>query len=61
MVVAGDLAANDTAGDEPDPWNNLFNKAGIEVIPVLRGLEELDGWANIYVQHLKDAITDKGF
>lgn len=61
MVVAGDHAANDMVGDEPDSWKNMFKNAGIEVIPVLRGLGELDGWANIYVQHLKDAITDKGF
>ncbi len=61
MVVAGDHAANDMVGDEPDSWKNMFKNAGIEVILVLRGLGELDGWANIYVQHLKDAITDKGF
>jgi sirohydrochlorin cobaltochelatase len=52
MVVAGDHAANDMAGDEPDSWKNMFNKAGIEVIPVLRGPGELGGWADIYVQHL---------
>ena len=61
MVVAGDHAANDMAGDEPDSWKNMFEKAGIEVIPVLRGLGELDGWANIYVQHLKEAMADNGF
>ena len=61
MVVAGDHAANDMAGDEPDSWKNMFKRAGIEVIPVLRGLGELDSWANIYVQHLKEAMADNGF
>ena len=61
MVVAGDHAANDMAGDEPDSWKNMFKRAGIEVIPVLRGLGELDSWANIYVQHLKEAMADNEF
>jgi len=49
------------AGNEPDSWKNMFNRAGIEVIPVLRGLGELDSWANIYVQHLKEAMADNEF
>jgi sirohydrochlorin cobaltochelatase len=61
MVVAGDHAANDMAGDEPDSWKNMFEKAGIEVLPVLRGLGELDGWADLYVRHLKEAMADNGF
>ena len=61
MVVAGDHAANDMAGDEPDSWKNIFEKAGIEVIPVLRGLGELDDWADLYVRHLKEAMSDNGF
>ena len=46
---------------EPDSWKNMFKRAGIEVIPVLRGLGELDSWANIYVQHLKEAMADNEF
>ncbi|MBT8341179.1 MAG: sirohydrochlorin cobaltochelatase [Desulfatitalea sp.] len=61
MVVAGDHAANDMAGDEADSWKNMFEKAGIEVMPVLRGLGELDGWADLYVRHLKEAMSDYGF
>jgi sirohydrochlorin cobaltochelatase len=61
MVVAGDHAANDMAGDEPDSWKNIFEKAGIEVIPVLRGLGELDDWADLYVRHLREAMSDNGF
>ena len=53
MVVAGDHAANDMVGDEPDSWKNMFKNAGIEVIPVLRGLGELDGRANIYCSILR--------
>jgi len=39
----------------------MFEKAGIEVIPILRGLGELNGWASIYVQHLKEAMVDNEF
>ena len=61
MVVAGDHAANDMAGDEEDSWKNRFEAAGITVTPVLRGLGEVDAWADIYVQHLKDAMAAGGF
>lgn len=61
MVVAGDHATNDMAGDEADSWKKRFEAAGILVTPVLRGLGEVDAWADIYVQHLKDAMADDGF
>ena len=55
MVVAGDHANNDMAGDEDDAWKVLLTKAGFKVTPELRGLGSLDGWAEIYVRHLRDA------
>jgi len=61
MVVAGDHAANDMAGDEEDSWKSIFEKAGIAVEPVLRGLGELDAWGDIYVQNLKDAMSGANF
>ncbi len=38
MVVAGDHANNDMAGDGEDSWVSKFKAAGFEVKPVLRGL-----------------------
>ncbi len=61
MVVAGDHASNDMAGDEKDSWKSLFESQGIAVVPVLRGLGDVDDWANIYVQHLKDAMATHHF
>jgi len=61
MIVAGDHATNDMAGDEPDSWKNLMEAAGIKVKPVIRGLGEVDAWVDIYVQHLKEAMADSGF
>jgi len=58
MVVAGDHANNDMAGEEDDSWKNKIKKLDIEVIPVLKGLGECEKWSNIYIQHIKDAIKD---
>ncbi len=61
MVVAGDHASNDMAGDEKDSWKSIFESNGIKAAPVLRGLGEIDAWANIYVHHLKDVMEANDF
>jgi sirohydrochlorin cobaltochelatase len=53
MIVAGDHARNDMAGDEPDSWASEFKAAGFTVATRLEGLGSLDSWADIYVEHLK--------
>jgi len=58
MVVAGDHANNDMAGEDDDSWRNEMKKLGIEVVPVLKGLGESGKWSDIYIQHIKDAIKD---
>ena len=60
MVVAGDHANNDMAGDEDDSWKSQIKKLGIRVVPVLHGLGEKPGWAKIYVSHIKDVAKDNG-
>lgn len=40
MLVAGDHAANDMAGDEDDSWKVILSKAGYKVTPVIEGLGE---------------------
>ncbi len=57
MVVAGDHASNDMAGDEDDSWKVMLTKAGYSVTTELRGLGSVDVWADIYVRHLKDAMA----
>ncbi len=61
MVVAGDHASNDMASNEEDSWKTIFESNGIRVVPVLRGLGEVDQWAEIYVQHLKEAMEINNF
>ncbi|MGN0977261.1 MAG: sirohydrochlorin cobaltochelatase, partial [Faecousia sp.] len=38
MIVAGDHANNDMAGDEEDSWKSIFEAAGFEVICQVNGL-----------------------
>ena len=56
MVVAGDHANNDMAGDEDDSWKSIFQKAGFEVECVLEGLGQDAAIQQIYVDHAKAAI-----
>ncbi len=57
MVVAGDHANNDMAGDEEDSWKTAFEAAGYEVECVLQGLGQYAGIQEMYVEHAGDAIS----
>ena len=57
MVVAGDHANNDMAGDEDDSWKSAFEREGFEVECLLRGLGENDAIRQIYVDHAQEAIN----
>lgn len=57
MIVAGDHARNDMAGDEDDSWVSIFKEHGFEVKTHLVGLGSNDSWADIYVEHLKALET----
>lgn len=56
MIVAGDHANNDMAGDEEDSWKTTFEAAGYEVVPLVRGLGEMEGIQELLVQHAKEAV-----
>lgn len=58
MVVAGDHAKNDMAGDEEDSWKNVFEGLGYEVKCVLKGIGELPSIRKIYVEHAKEQATE---
>ncbi|SCY85830.1 sirohydrochlorin cobaltochelatase [Desulfoluna spongiiphila] len=57
MVVAGDHARNDMAGDEDDAWKTVMEKMGVKVTCELKGLGENPEWAKIYAKHAVDAVT----
>ncbi len=56
MSVAGDHSVNDLVGDEDDSWKSMLTKAGVECVPVLKGLAEIDAFGQIWVDHLKTAM-----
>jgi len=57
MVVAGDHANNDMAGDESDTWKSKFLNENYKVTTVLEGLGQNWDIQQIYVQHVKDSIA----
>ena len=56
MVVAGDHANNDMAGDETDSWKSVMEKAGFEVECVIEGLGQIPAIQDIYVEHTRSAV-----
>lgn len=60
MVVAGDHANNDMAGDEEDSWKTAFADAGYEVECVLEGMGQNPAIRAIYVEHVRDAMASAG-
>lgn len=56
MIVAGDHANNDMAGDEEGSWKTAFEDAGYEVTCVVRGLGELEPIQQLFVEHAQAAV-----
>lgn len=56
MIVAGDHANNDMAGDDEDSWKSVFEGAGYEVTCLLNGIGELEAVQQIFVEHAQAAI-----
>ena len=56
MMVAGDHANNDMAGDEEGSWKTTFEDAGYDVTCLVRGLGELPAIQDIFVKHAQAAI-----
>ena len=57
MIVAGDHARNDMAGDDPDSWYSQFSSAGYQVESCLKGLGEYKGIREIFIRHVKEILT----
>ena len=62
MVVAGDHANNDMAGDDEDSWKSMFNASGAfeSVDCQIEGLGGIEAIQQIYVDHTKAAIEELG-
>lgn len=55
MLVAGDHAKNDMAGEE-DSWKSELEDAGYEVRVIMKGLGEFEGIRKIFTEHLEEEI-----
>jgi sirohydrochlorin cobaltochelatase len=56
MIVAGDHANNDMAGDEEDSWKSILTAEGFSVQTLIRGLGEYPALRSHIVQHVADAM-----
>ncbi len=56
MLVAGDHANNDMAGDEEDSWKIMLKKEGYAVDTYLHGLGELKEVQELFVEHAEAAM-----
>ncbi|WP_191013946.1 sirohydrochlorin cobaltochelatase [Treponema zioleckii] len=62
MVVAGDHANNDMAGDDDDSWKSMFTTKGkfAKIDCQIAGLGGIEEIQNLYVSHTKAAIEGEG-
>lgn len=62
MVVAGDHANNDMAGDDDDSWKSQFTASGNfdSIDTQIAGLGEIEAVQKLYVEHTKNAIESLG-
>nr|WP_029231693.1 sirohydrochlorin cobaltochelatase [Butyrivibrio sp. VCB2006] len=62
MVVAGDHANNDMAGDDEDTWKSMFTASGaFETVDCqIEGLGRIDEIKDLYVAHTTEAIGNVG-
>ncbi len=58
MVVAGDHANNDMAGDDEDSWKSMFEAAGLDVTCQIAGLGRIPTVQLQYIIHTGLAMAD---
>lgn len=62
MVVAGDHAKNDMAGDDEDSWKSMFEAAGaFETVDCqIEGLGRIEAIQDLYAAHTAAALANEG-
>jgi sirohydrochlorin cobaltochelatase len=58
LTVVGDHATNDLFGNEDDSWRQTFSKAGIQTIPVTRGLAAMPALVSLWADHTDIALAE---
>ena len=56
MLVAGDHASNDMAGDEDDAWKVMLKQQGYAVETHMQGLGELKAIQQLFIEHAEAAM-----
>lgn len=56
MVVAGDHANKDMAGEDETSWKRIFEAEGYEVLCLIEGMGQMPAIRDIYVDHAKAAL-----
>ena len=56
MLVAGDHANNDMAGDEEDSLKSVLTAAGYDVSCIVRGMGECPHFRELFLDHITDAV-----
>lgn len=56
MIVAGDHANNDMAGEEEGTWKRILEDQGCQVTCLMKGLGELEAVQNIFAAHARTAM-----
>ena len=56
LLVAGDHACHDMAGDDPESWKSQLEVAGFTVRCTLEGLGRLPGIQQLYCAKLKEIL-----
>lgn len=57
LSVVGRHALEDMSGPSPASWKSRLAAAGIEGLPVLRGMAEAPAFADIWLDHLETALS----
>ena len=60
LLVVGVHAGEDLAGDEDGSFKSALEKAGVQVEFFPRPLGCVESWADIYVEHIRQAAEDHG-
>lgn len=61
MIVAGDHAHNDMAGEGEGSWMREFEKEGYTVVCLIRGLGEYEGIRRLFVRHAVRAANQTAY
>ena len=58
MIVAGDHANNDMAGDDDDSWKSMFTASGAfeSIDTQIEGLGRIPAVQELYISHIKDVL-----